>query len=295
MSQPEISISQDSPHPPSKHSYSGHRTPTGTEVLVFTSGDPIRVDPLPLRLDLADHSPTGFEWGYTGSGPAQLSLAILAHCLGDDQRALGLYQVFKSDVIVHLPHSEWSIPDTAVREWVEKIESVSKLNAMSADMSWLEEPAPAQVDQNAGGAVDADTGEIGLNHLVDDELLVEYERASILKKSWTDQCGALEMEIRRRIKASGGSIIPSNDFQCELLGRASYEQARFTPLKEVFTEADLASCLVPAHEETTEVADKWNTNRVKSLARRYGTEAQRIFDAAAVPQDPRFVFKRKGE
>lgn len=33
---------------------------------------------LPLRLDLANHSPCGFEWGYSGSGPAQLALAILA-------------------------------------------------------------------------------------------------------------------------------------------------------------------------------------------------------------------------
>lgn len=29
------------------------------------------------RLDLFNHSPTGFEWGYGGSGPAQLALAIL--------------------------------------------------------------------------------------------------------------------------------------------------------------------------------------------------------------------------
>jgi len=28
-------------------------------------------------LELADHSPSGFEWGYGGSGPAQLALALL--------------------------------------------------------------------------------------------------------------------------------------------------------------------------------------------------------------------------
>ena len=42
---------------------------------------------LPLRLDLQNHSPDGFEWGYGGSGPSQLALAILADCLGDDERA----------------------------------------------------------------------------------------------------------------------------------------------------------------------------------------------------------------
>jgi hypothetical protein len=36
------------------------------------------------RLDLWNHSPTGFEWGYAGSGPSQLALAMLADHLGDD-------------------------------------------------------------------------------------------------------------------------------------------------------------------------------------------------------------------
>jgi len=36
---------------------------------------------LPLHLDLVSHSPTGFEWGYSGSGPHQLALAMAAECL----------------------------------------------------------------------------------------------------------------------------------------------------------------------------------------------------------------------
>jgi len=44
--------------------------------------------PLNPRLDLWNHSPTGFEWGYGGSGPAQLALALLADHFGDDQRPL---------------------------------------------------------------------------------------------------------------------------------------------------------------------------------------------------------------
>ena len=58
---------------------------------------------LDLRLDLANHSPTGFCWGYGGSGPAQTALAILADYFGDDQTALRLYQQFKSLVIAALP------------------------------------------------------------------------------------------------------------------------------------------------------------------------------------------------
>ena len=50
---------------------------------------------LPPRSDLRDHSPDGLEWGYGGSGPSQLALAILAHHLSSDEEALELYQEFK--------------------------------------------------------------------------------------------------------------------------------------------------------------------------------------------------------
>lgn len=74
--------------------------------------------PLPLRLDLWSHSPTGFEWGYGGSGPAQLALAILAAVVGDDELAVRLHQRFKFEVIGHLHRNEWRMEVEYVREWV---------------------------------------------------------------------------------------------------------------------------------------------------------------------------------
>lgn len=41
---------------------------------------------LPLRTDVANHSPTGHEWGYGGSGPAQLALDLLLDATHDDER-----------------------------------------------------------------------------------------------------------------------------------------------------------------------------------------------------------------
>jgi len=61
------------------------------------------------RLDLWNHSPTGFEWGYGGSGPAQLALAILAAHCGNDEQALNFYQRFKWAVIAELPHRGWTL------------------------------------------------------------------------------------------------------------------------------------------------------------------------------------------
>jgi hypothetical protein len=46
-----------------------------------------------------DHSPDGFNWGYNGSGPAQLALGILIHVLGDVNWAQTLYQDFKREVV----------------------------------------------------------------------------------------------------------------------------------------------------------------------------------------------------
>ena len=76
--------------------YEGYRTKGGP--IVTVNGDL-----LDLRLDLHNHSPDGFEWGYCGSGPAQLALAILADHLGDDEQALNLCQRFKWVVIAELP------------------------------------------------------------------------------------------------------------------------------------------------------------------------------------------------
>ena len=51
--------------------------------------------------EIVNHSPDGFNWGYGGSGPAQLALAILLE-LTDKDTALKNYQSFKWDVIAKL-------------------------------------------------------------------------------------------------------------------------------------------------------------------------------------------------
>jgi hypothetical protein len=75
--------------------------------------------PLNPRLDLRNHSPNGFEWGYGGSGPAQLALAIMADYLADDDKALSLYQLFKWQVIAILPHQGWSLTSSEIEERVQ--------------------------------------------------------------------------------------------------------------------------------------------------------------------------------
>jgi hypothetical protein len=77
---------------------------------------------LNLRLDLRKHSPTGFEWGYDGSGPAQLALAILADHFGNAGQALALYQDFKRDVIAGLPHEQWTLTGADIDRALESMQ-----------------------------------------------------------------------------------------------------------------------------------------------------------------------------
>ena len=73
---------------------------------------------LPTRLDLRNHSPDGFEWGYGGSGPAQLALAILADAIGE-REAQKHYQEFKWKFIAMLDQEKpWEITREQIIDWI---------------------------------------------------------------------------------------------------------------------------------------------------------------------------------
>lgn len=68
------------------------------------------------RQDLCNYSPDGFEWGYAGSGPAQLALAILADCFEDAEFAILNHQIFKLAVIAKLSRDiRWELTEEQVR------------------------------------------------------------------------------------------------------------------------------------------------------------------------------------
>ena len=67
----------------------------------------------------ARHSPTGIEWGYGGSGPADLALSVLL-ALTDEQAANALYHRFKHEVVASVPDEGGVLRAVDVRAWVEK-------------------------------------------------------------------------------------------------------------------------------------------------------------------------------
>ena len=87
------------------------------------------------RNDIFNHSPTGFECGYEGSGPAQLALAVLCAALEEmvpnpDAIALRLHQDFKRDVIAKISREvkTWAFSLAWVREkWLpERIREIER-------------------------------------------------------------------------------------------------------------------------------------------------------------------------
>lgn len=98
---------------PKVNEYEGMRLPGGT--LVRVNGQE-----LSPRYDLRQHSPTGFEWGYGGSGPAQLALAILAHEYGEKFAEIW-YQDFKWDVIARLSGRAWNLTSEQIDAAMQQI------------------------------------------------------------------------------------------------------------------------------------------------------------------------------
>jgi len=76
--------------------------------------------PLSLKasLKIRPHSPAGFNWGYGGSGPAQLALALRYNATHNKQLALDNYQAFKWQFVAHWGDS-WQITDHEILTWLQ--------------------------------------------------------------------------------------------------------------------------------------------------------------------------------
>ena len=67
---------------------------------------------------LFNHSPDGFNWGYGGSGPSQLALALLLKFGLSDELAVRHHQRFKFDIIATLPQDDFVLSTAVVRNWI---------------------------------------------------------------------------------------------------------------------------------------------------------------------------------
>jgi len=81
----------------------------------------VTIDDIPLSpkesQEVLNHSPDGFSWGYGGSGPAQLALALLME-ITDDKQANGYHLEFKWDIIAPLDMtSDFTMNAQTIYDW----------------------------------------------------------------------------------------------------------------------------------------------------------------------------------
>jgi len=83
-----------------KHNtYEGYHDGQQTWYQCVLNGDPF--NPKPSQ-KIHNHSPDGFSWGYSGSGPHQLALAILLEETDDPEFAQKHYTRFLREVVSRL-------------------------------------------------------------------------------------------------------------------------------------------------------------------------------------------------
>ena len=121
---------------PEMKTYTGLNTGAGPQTVRVTlvkviPGDKTRAQmntyelPHKPSLDLWNHSPVGFQWGYGGSGPAQLALAILLDFTKAKELSVSLHQQFKRDFIAR-SGKRLLLTEPEIKNWISKVEQKAK-------------------------------------------------------------------------------------------------------------------------------------------------------------------------
>lgn len=76
--------------------------------------------PRDCRYNLLSACTSGLEWGYSVSGTAQLSVAILARA-NDDEFACDHYLQFKSEVVSELSEEGWTLTKRDLDAWCREV------------------------------------------------------------------------------------------------------------------------------------------------------------------------------
>lgn len=115
-----------------------HRFETGNRVVIEDAVNGTRECDLQASLKIRNASPTGFEWGYGGSGPCQTAVAILLAYGLDRQEILYHHQRFKFEFVSKWPRagdtfeSDHVIANIPIGVWLKAERSTAKYKAFEA-------------------------------------------------------------------------------------------------------------------------------------------------------------------
>jgi len=136
-----------------------------------------------LSQQVWNHSPD-FQWGYEGSGPAQLALALLFDVTGSRSLAVHLHQDFKRACVANWGET-WEITSDQINAWVtEKLAPVKEKIA-----AWIDVGVLAENIMDALKAVDLSIDEANAQQVWLDILYTELPEALANSvKSLKDRC-----------------------------------------------------------------------------------------------------------
>lgn len=116
------------------YKYVGRRVGAYNHIVMVVDPDTNKwsaLDPS-VSLKVREHSPSGFSWGYGGSGPAQLALALLLHAVAEcpvaerpssvphEALAEHYYQMFKTDHVAHM-QDNWTLMQADIVGWLRQV------------------------------------------------------------------------------------------------------------------------------------------------------------------------------
>lgn len=148
--------------------YNGSRTPSGPKitVIIYTEGG---TSTAPLA-HVVVHSPTGMEWGYPGSGPADTALSILADYFDETPSevraacrswaakpsyAAGLYQAFKTAFVARWQQMAFMVDSYAISAWLnEPAQASHAANIKERRDQWEEDQRYSETDHSDGLAAE---------------------------------------------------------------------------------------------------------------------------------------------
>ncbi|KKN11984.1 hypothetical protein LCGC14_1020970 [marine sediment metagenome] len=121
---------------PEMKTYTGLNTGAGPQEVTVTlvkvvPGDKTRAQMKTYKLShkpslaLWNHSPVGFQWGYGGSGPAQLALAILLDFTNAQELSVRLHQKFKAAFITR-SGKKLLVTEPEMKYWISMVEQGAK-------------------------------------------------------------------------------------------------------------------------------------------------------------------------
>jgi hypothetical protein len=136
--------------------YKGFKTREIGSALVWK--DNSTLSPGPSR-EVWNHS-YEFEWGYEGSGPAQLALALLLDVAGSSKLAVQLHQDFKTEFVASWGE-EWEITSDQIQGWIktklaplyEKLAAWINTNVIAENILDCLQKADVQLTEFNGQAV----------------------------------------------------------------------------------------------------------------------------------------------